>query len=98
MNQPKFVLVSVQHHKSPDAAQWPDNWKNFLANKPNSVKAIEQKNCTEESVFLIELHNELLTFCEFVVWCKQFQIPVQVQFLEESPVWLKIPPDAKSTD
>jgi hypothetical protein len=95
--QPQYAIVFVRHYEPPSAAGWPENWQNFLGNKPHSAKAIAKTSSTSGHVYIIQLRNELLTFCELIVWCKQFQIPFQVEFLEEVPAWLNLPPDDEPT-
>ena len=95
---PKFAILICEPAKHDNGYANTDKWKQFLGNTLQGLLRNGNIERIHENVWLMQLETELLPLLEILQWCKEASMPVRVLFLEESPVWLKFPPDAKPND
>jgi hypothetical protein len=94
---PKFAIVICEPSKTNGHADM-QKWKQFLVNIPQGLQQNANIERIHENVWLIHLNTDLLPLFEIVQLYQASSMPVRVLFLEESPTWLKYPPDAKPAD
>jgi hypothetical protein len=95
MNNAKFALVIVEMGKNQNGHADTNSWENFLANKPRIFQQPKGIETIHENVWQIDLEIGLPVLSELIRWCQAYNTRARVLFLEESPAWLKLPPDAK---
>lgn len=93
----RFALVIAEYPKGYAGGPDKDIWKRFVYEIQEILRPPKTIEQIHDNVWLIPLESELITLSEIVQLAKERTIPLRVAFLEESPKWIKYPPDAKTT-
>jgi hypothetical protein len=96
MKSANFALLIVEPMKNEAGYANKDGWNDFLLRVERTLTHSKGIQCFHENVWLIPLSSELHTLCEIIQLCPARKVQSRVLLLEESPAWLKCPPDAIS--
>jgi hypothetical protein len=93
-----FVIAEGKPPLVPDRTdRAPTQWQFFVGKVRELESLTEGMQKIHENVWLIPLATGLPFLTKLIEWAGSFGVSIRILFLAEAPIWIKYPPDTKST-